>query len=660
MPKDETEDKDGESPTMDKGDDTTRVGQPLAKQYEPRYAHSSVASNSTINLLCFFGPALFHRWTSVIPIFMTAILRMMGTHLFLSLHYHFVDKDNYENKITLAQIQREKKDYLVGVVLHMWAQLVLQLLFPQMFFVDDSKISSSLYLTFMTHVFLVEPLYYVVHRWLHIPKNMKAMHGFHHLSVNTVPSTSLVQNTEEHFIYIATFGPAMILPYFIAGYQHWAVIAFYLVWFDAVNAYGHTNIRCRHWLWESPWSPLRYLFYTPEFHLGHHAYYNKNYGLFMPIWDHLFSTFRDYKKPPSSLLPSDKQDFVFIGHNGGLGHFLTIPELSFYNMYDTYITTGLPLQLEFLVMHLIMKVCRLMLKFYKVSRYLAANKHVGRIICIMKSPIDYMTPSSYESINKEILTLIKDQHREHGTRYFGLGNLNKMKQLNDGGVIIADMIAKDEYLKDKKVRLWTGDTLTAASVYQEIISFPGGVDKIFYIGASGKIGHAVCKKLVQRGIKITIFSKYVSFEHPLVTYTQNIQDMLNFPVTVVGKYLKPSLYAKALGTTSLTTKDIVLLDYTVPFLPLGAHKIISKRVHHIQIGVLKVTNNDFLRGYYDVCMGLPQGQIYPCHAGCIINTVQQKESNEVGEIDVTEMDRMWAEANKAGLYNRDLVLTSRN
>jgi hypothetical protein len=41
----------------------------------------------------------------------------------------------------------------------------------------------------------------------------------------------------------------------------------------------------------------------------------------MPIWDHLFSTYREYKKIDGNLLPKKKQDFVFIGHNGGLGFF---------------------------------------------------------------------------------------------------------------------------------------------------------------------------------------------------------------------------------------------------------------------------------------------------------------------------------------------------
>ena len=43
-------------------------------------------------------------------------------------------------------------------------------------------------------------------------------------------------------------------------------------------------------------------------------------------------------------------------------------------------------------------------------------------------------------------------------------NLNKMKQVNDGGQLISDMVKADPYLKDKDVHVWTGDTMTAASV----------------------------------------------------------------------------------------------------------------------------------------------------------------------------------------------------
>ena len=423
---------------------------------------------------------------------------MVACHAFMTFHYVTADKDDYNIKLSQKQLIRERKDYLVGILLHMWAQLALQVLFPRMFFPLEGTdsleyIYTCAWATFLTHVMLVEPLYYAVHRWLHVPDQMKAMHGHHHMSVNTVPSTSLVQNFTEHFIYIATFGPAMILPYFASGTQHWLVVGLYLVMFDIVNAYGHTNYKCRHWVWESVWSPLRYAFYTPgkppkqtrllihtysmllihchctftavdyvltllvqssiwgtittttatmacsclygiicsiPTKVGHsstplpffyntvillHHYFNTLFSnpaikylspyhtLTLP-YPHTNSTvpYRTvpyptlnspyhiitlpctpsqstrnqtlklsyhtltlpppnptlpqpyltisspytthtltvYKKPDVAIMPATQQDFVFLGHNGGLGHLLTIPEISMYNIYDPYWLSG--------------------------------------------------------------------------------------------------------------------------------------------------------------------------------------------------------------------------------------------------------------------------------------------------------------------------------
>ena len=325
-----------------------------------------------IDILCFIIPAVIGApFTNVFPIYLTAILRMISTHLFMTLHFIYVDKDNYANKLNEIQLRREKKDYLVGTILHMWAQLALQLMFPGMFFTDSSTIPTCAWNTLLTHVAVVEPLYYVVHIWLHKPEVMKKMHGHHHQSVNTLPSTSLVQNFQEHFIYIATFGPAMIFPYFIAGAQNWMVIAAYLILFDLINAFGHTNIRLRHWIFTSKYSPIKYLFYTPEFHLGHHNLYNCNYALFMPLWDFIFQTYREFYKTDPELIDAKQQDFVFLGHNGGLGHFLTCPEVSMYNIYDPYKTTGLPIQVEILVMSVVGAMMRLFLSSYRsVESYL--------------------------------------------------------------------------------------------------------------------------------------------------------------------------------------------------------------------------------------------------------------------------------------------------
>lgn len=619
----------------------------------------SIDRSGWVDLAIFMAPALACRWTNVLPIFLTAFLRIIATRLYMTLHYIFVDKDNYEVKLTQRQLQRERMDYLVGTMLHMWAHTFLQLIFPSMFFgVPEDQIASCWTNTFLSHVLIVEPLYYTAHLCLHFPSIMKYMHSFHHMSVKTLPSTSLVQDFKEHFVYIAVFGPAFLVPFVLTGYNHWSAICAYLVIFDVVNAFGHTNVPFRGWLFESKWSPLYYAFYTPEFHLGHHRYYRANYGLFMPIWDHVFGTYKKFRIPTekeSGRIPKDQQDFVFIGHNGGVGHILTCPEFSVYNVYDEYIRTWLPIQLEFLLMDVAGFICRCVLKSYKCSRYIVDGKHVGRIICVLRTPMDYIRKSRYASVNGDIVKLIEREHKAHGTRYFGLGNLNKMKQLNEGGVEVVRLVQDNEYLKDKNIRLWTGDTLTSASVFDQVINIPN-VEEVFYIGAGGKIGKAVVHLLAERGIKVMIYSRYHGTTHPNVSYTTDLHDMAKYRHVIIGKLLNPNVYKKAMRTISQNNVEVqtrFLLDYTVPYIPLD----LGYDIRHIQIGVLSCGakpdgSAPVLRGHFDVCMGHDENQIYPCHTGCIINMLEKKEINEVGEIDVVEVQRLWKVATSLGLKNR--------
>ena len=624
-----------------------------AKQIAP--THSDFHRSTEYDWLIFLGPLLASAFTNVAPIYAIGIARIIVNHLILSLHYQFVDKDNYLNKWTQKQIQREKEDYMTGVLLHMYTQIGLQIVFPTMFFTDNSLVAACMWRTFLSHVFLVEPAYYFVHRWLHIPEVMKRMHGFHHLSIVPMPTTGLVQNFEEHFVYIATFGPAFFAPFLLFGCQHWMAIGAYLVLFDTFNAYGHTHLKMRSAIWTSKYSPLHYLFYTPEFHLGHHAYFNANYCLFMPIWDHMFGTARTYKKKDVELMPATKQDFVFIGHNGGLGHLLTVPELCFYNVYDQYKMTGLPLKLEFFIMHLICQLTRLVQNLYYCSRYCIANEYVGRIICLARSPWDYFSPKSYDAINKEIVDLIRKEHKKCGTRYFGLGNLNKMKQLNDSGIEVAKLVQEDSYLQDKNIRIWTGDTMTVASVYHQIADIPN-LDKFYFIGAGGKVGTAVCEMLVRErpNLKIRVFSQNQIIEHPNITRSSDLREMADYKVVLVGKMISGEMYRKALESLdSVQTRFI--LDYTVPMLPIQAVEKRPEEIQHVRIGLLKTfPNNPFLKGTYDICMGHDENHIVPCHFGCILNTIEGKETNEVGAVDHNEALRLWKLATARGFENISL------
>jgi sterol desaturase/sphingolipid hydroxylase (fatty acid hydroxylase superfamily) len=616
--------------------------------------HTAKERNTDYDLLYFLAPALCFVITPVVPMYIIGILRIISTHLTLSLHYIFVDKDNYNNKISQKQLQREKDDYLVGCVLHMWIQVALQIVFPGMFFSDSANIGTCAIKTFWCHVLFVEPLYYAVHRWLHVPRQMKYMHGFHHLSINTTPSTSLVQNFEEHFLYIATFGPAFFVPFFTGGHQHWAVIGAYLILFDIVNAFGHTNIRIRHWAFTNKYSPLRYMFYTPETHLGHHAYFNANYCLFMPLWDHLFGTYREYKKMDVPLLPAKQQDFVFIGHNAGLGHVLTCPEVSIYNVYDSYRRTFLPIEMEFYIMHIVCCLTRLFATSYSCSRYLVQQRYIGRVMCVLRTPLDYFSPKKYDSINRDIIRLIREENAKCGSTCFGLGNLNKMKQLNDGGSVIVDLIKKDPVLKEKNIRIWTGDTMTTASVYQQIMAIPD-LDEFFFIGANGKVGTAVCQMLIKTrpNLKIRIFSSYHAMAHPNISYTSDMEEVIKYRIVVVGKFYNSRLYTRAFNGASKYCKTRFILDYTVPFIPIDVKD--CTQIQHIQIGLLQMTDTSsksFLKGPFDVCMSHNQHHIYPCHAGCLVNLADHRATDEVGEIDLEEINVVWKKALNYGLDNR--------
>ena len=56
--------------------------------------HSLHKRETKYDLLIFFLPALMYKFTPVLPLYLIGITRMLSTHLILTLHYIFVDKDN--------------------------------------------------------------------------------------------------------------------------------------------------------------------------------------------------------------------------------------------------------------------------------------------------------------------------------------------------------------------------------------------------------------------------------------------------------------------------------------------------------------------------------------------------------------------------------------
>jgi len=48
-------------------------------------------------------------------------------------------------------------------------------------------------------------------------------------------------------------------------------------------------------------------------------------------------------------------------------------------------------------------------------------------------------------------------------------------------------------------------------------------------------------------------------------------------------------------------------------------------------------------------MSYDENHIYSCHIGCILNMYYKRETDEVGDIDIEEMSKMWKKANSHGL-----------
>lgn len=575
------------------------------------------------------------------PLFIV-VSRTIQAYLFNAINYTLC-KDLIVS-ISQAQIKREREHVLEGFKIHAVANFFMIALFPSMF-INNNSILECLYYTLVSHIIVVEPLYYLAHRFLHTKSFFNEMHFFHHLSFNTTPTTALVQNFTEHIIYIGTFGPAFLIPYFVLNKQHWISIYIYLSLFDFINAIGH----CDFSYYESYYtSSIKYLFYSPQFHRTHHTDLKVNYALFMPIWDLLFSTYKEKKREN----PINNIDFVFIGHNFGIYHLLSLPQMSIYNVYDE-IKVLYNVYLDFKIVQIInyhVKIFNSINGFghcWRMPKYKILQNGIGQVIAIPETPLDYLQGNQKHSINNEIINLIVKTNKHNQTQYFGLGNLNKMKALNDGGIEIAEYI--DYVNPDANIKILTGDTMTTASLYYSLVS--ENIDTIYFIGGTGKIGKALITLLINRNRKtICVYSnsqtRFDEIKHTLLPELQNhltlstdFNDINKFTNIIIGKQLS----SEKTKIIERINKQINIYDYNVPYFP-----IINSKIRHKQIGILENKNKDVLNGYFDISFGLKQYQLYPCYAGCLLGYIDKRQTNEVGEINLDEVDYYWKLGEKYG------------
>ena len=199
--------------------------------------------------------------------------------------------------------------------------------------------------------------------------------------------------------------------------------------------------------------------------------------------------------------------------------------------------------------------------------------------------------------------------------------------------------------------------MTVACLYQNLTILKN-VYTFYYIGGTGKIGKALTKLLAEKQLyTICIYSKSRDNYEKLVenilpyfknkiTYSDDLNDIRKYSHAIIGKLL----FEKEIEIIKKTKYLLHLYDYNVPFIPIEHPKIF-----HTKIGILENNNQKVLDGYFDINLGLNQKQIYACYAGCLLGFISKRETHEVGDINLDEINHYWELGQKYGFTLPPLV-----
>jgi sterol desaturase/sphingolipid hydroxylase (fatty acid hydroxylase superfamily) len=131
---------------------------------------------------------------------------------------------------------------------------------------------------------------YWVHRFQHANRFVWAFHSTHHAQEQLNFATTTRFHPVDHFVSNLNFVLQLIL-----GTSPLSWLPIYLA-MDFIAITQHSQIKWR-------FGPLSKVFVTPWFHSFHHStdarYYNKNFGAYLTIWDHMFGTAVDAPEQPA-------------------------------------------------------------------------------------------------------------------------------------------------------------------------------------------------------------------------------------------------------------------------------------------------------------------------------------------------------------------------
>lgn len=489
----------------------------------------------------------------------------------------------------------------------------------------------------LSHYLLCEPIYYGFHVLLHESFFFKRSHGHHHASIITDAISGSVQPFAESLGYVAIFALAFVAPALLGCFSY-ELILIHAVFFDVMNCIGHCNTELvPRWL---HWGPLKYLLYTTTFHSFHHTTFKFNYCLFCPFWDHFFGTVHPGTEEAYDRVMTQAArplDVVFLVHGYDVLSSLRLPCVSpFLASQEQQLRLWtLPLY-PFLIPVIIFS--RFLLDTIVLQRYEYRGTQCASW-CLPLTAHWFFFPSQYQGVAKLIERAVLSAD-DAGVRYIGLGQLNKAYWINHGGVDLLPILGS------RKIRIVHGNTLTAAAVWRSICEYTTAQDDVFMLGATSKIGRALCVLLAQRGNRVFMMSesgdRISDIRKDAGEHAEKLLQAATYEegracgVWVIGKIMNAVDVKKHVPLGSL------FLDYAVPHMP--SRSVAGLR--YINAAALRYNKSDTdLSFCHDVF-----GTVPACLAATIIHAREKSIEHECGEINIDEVHGWWDKATQHGFH----------
>ncbi len=145
--------------------------------------------------------------------------------------------------------------------------------------VSDLPFIAQLFLA----MFVADLFQYFIHRLFHVNPFMWRFHSIHH----SIQYVDWIAGSRLHLVDILITRSFSYIPLYILGFSN-DVFYVYVVIVALQAVMAHTNVRI-------PFSFLKYLFVTPQFHHWHHSKdketHDKNFAILFPFIDKIFGTY---------------------------------------------------------------------------------------------------------------------------------------------------------------------------------------------------------------------------------------------------------------------------------------------------------------------------------------------------------------------------------